>query len=221
MTYRPQVATILLASILLVPAWSRAAAGDSEVRDFKVAVDGKQAGTYRMTLQRHENGSISMVGQANIKVSYLVASYRYSYTGSEVWSNGRLYALESKTNDDGKEFTVSAAAVGDGFKIKVNGQERTTRPDIWVSTYWHQPDAKFDNKNIPLIDADSGKDLNATLQYVGKEEIAVLGQRQACVHYRLRGGVTVDLWYDGQERLVRQESVDDGHRILQELTGAR
>lgn len=221
MTHSSQPAFIrrsfLLAAVIIL-SMGRADAADSEIRDFGVTIDGKQAGTYRMTIQRYENGSISMVGQANIKVSYLVASYRYQYTGSEVWSNGRLYALESKTNDDGKEFAVSAAASGDVFKIKVNGRERTTRSDVWLTTYWHKPDTRFLNQSIPLVDADTGKDIAATIQFVGNEEVTCAGQRQACTHYRLRGGVTVDLWYDGQDRLLKQESVDDGHRVVQELT---
>jgi hypothetical protein len=37
----------------------------------------------------------------------------------------------------------------------------------------------------------------------------------------VRGGVQVDVWYDQNERLVHQESLEDGHRTVLEITGIR
>jgi hypothetical protein len=37
--------------------------------------------------------------------------------------------------------------------------------------------------------------------------ITVAGQEQACIHYRVMNTVPYDLWYDGQERMVRHEWV--------------
>jgi hypothetical protein len=90
-------------------------------------------------------------------------------------------------------------------------------PDVWVSTYWRLPPARFRNQNVPLIDADTGKDLNATLRFVGMENTPVAGQSVQCAHWRITGGVQVDLWYDGYDRLVREESIEDGHKTLLEL----
>ena len=40
-------------------------------------------------------------------------------------------------------------------------------------------------------------------------------------HYRITGKVNVDLWYDGSERLVRQEWIEQGHKTIVELRGVR
>ena len=83
-------------------------------------------------------------------------------------------------------------------------------------------DAKFRNRGVPLLDADTGKEIAANLQHVGTSQINVNGSAQNCAHYRVTGrGVQADLWYDSQERLVRQESIEDGHKTLLELSRIR
>src|SRR5207249_2066538 len=108
-----------------------------------------------------------------------------------------------------------------GLRVTVNGTERVTRPDVWTTTYWRLADAKFRNQDVPLLDGDTGRDLTAKLQYVDTVPLNVDGQQQQCVHYRLTGQVQVELWYDSQEHLVRQESLEDGHRSVLELSALR
>jgi hypothetical protein len=213
---------LLVGVALLFPALGRAMAGETEIRDFIIQVDGKRAGQYRMTIERQPDGSVSMSGAADIKVSKLgIVVYRYAFRSGEVWKDGRLYAFQSTTEDNGKHFTVNAVALPDAFKITVNGRERTTRPDAWLSTYWHAPNPVFHNKPMPLIDADTGKDLNPTLVYLDQIELTVAGRRQLCTHYRLQGDVTAELWYDGQGRLVREKALDDGYEYELELAAIR
>jgi hypothetical protein len=152
-----------------------------------------------------------------VAVNFFLVRYRYTYSGTEVWKNGRLQQLRSITNDDGKNFDVMAWPDGEGLRVRVNGRERTTRADVWTTTYWKLADSRFRNQAVPLLDADTGRDINAALKYVGEESINVAGQPQKCNHYRLAGGVQVDLWYDSQDRLVHQDFIEDGHRTRLEL----
>jgi hypothetical protein len=181
-------------------------------------VDGKAAGRYLMTIERRDDGTICVQGNAKVKVSYIVVAYRYSYEGTEVWKDGRLLQLKSSADDDGKAYAVSAWADGNALRVRCNGKEQTTVADVWLTTYWHAPDPQFRNKSIPLVDADNGKCLTAHLQYEGTRQITVMGQPLDCYYYRLTGaGLQVELWYDGHERLVREESLEDGHRMTLEL----
>ncbi len=212
----------LLAVVVLAAPKVRAA--DTEVREFSVSVDGKRAGQYTMTITRQDDGSSRMTAAAEIRLSFLAGlkTYTYAFGGTEVWAkDGRLLRLESNSNDDGKRFTVLATAEGKELRVRVNGQERTTRPDVWVTTYWRLPGADQRNQAIALLDADTGKDIVARLQYVGPAQVNVAGQMQNMAHWRLSGGAQVELWYDGAERLVREEFVEDGHRTVLELTQIR
>jgi hypothetical protein len=208
-------------ALVLAVGGPAARAADVETREFSVRVDKKQAGSYVMTFTRQDDGSVTLAAQANVRVSYLIYKYTYTYQGTETWKDGQLLKLESAANDDGKQFTVSAWPEGDSLKVRTNGQQRQTRRDVWTTTYWHTPDARFHNQAVPLLDADTGKDINAHCQYVGTQQLTAAGQVLNCKHFRLTGGVTVDVWYDDQDRLVRQEALEDGHRTILELARIR
>jgi hypothetical protein len=213
--------TLLLAAILVFSAPPRAAAADPEVRDYVTYIDGKRAGDYRMTITTHDDGSVSMQGQARISVRIFVVTYRYNYGGTEVWKGGRLQQLESRTDDNGKRYAVSAVADADGVRVQVNNQPGRAPADAWVTTYWRLPEANLRNRNLTLLDADTGQVLNATLQYIGPSQVSVAGQVQNCTHWRVSGQAQVDLWYDARERLVRQEWVEDNHKAVLDLARAR
>lgn len=195
----------------------------TEQRDFTVLVDGSPAGGFSMTITDHDDSSQTMSALANVKVSYFggLKTYRYSYQGTESWNAGRLVRFSSSSNDDGKEFNVSAAAERAGLRIRVNGRDRITRPDNWLSTYWRLPDPKFRNGGVPLVDADTGKDLAVQLHHVGGRQMKVAGTVQNCNQYQITGEVQVELWFDAQERLIQLKSVSEGHKYELVLTGIR
>jgi hypothetical protein len=215
---------VLLVSVVLsglgLPGSARAA--DIETRDFNVAVDGKLAGEVHMTIHRHDNGTIQVRCDTDINVSFVVGSYKYIYRGHETWKDQRLQRLDSTTDDNGKRYFVTATAEPGGVRVRVNNVERMARPEVWLTSYWCLPDPKLRGGEIPLIDADTGKDLKGKLEFVRSEKRVVAGQNVVLNHYRLTGSITVDLWYDGSERLVRQEWLEQGrHKTTLELTRVR
>jgi hypothetical protein len=48
------------------------------------------------------------------------------------------------------------------------------------------------------------------VNWAASAEVARKG-RLSCIHYRLRGDLMADLWFDGQRRLVRQQMVEHGY----------
>jgi Domain of unknown function (DUF6134) len=199
----------------LIPV-TQSGAGEpgTEQRDFTIYVDGNQAGAYSMSITQREDGSQIMSASANVRVKYLggLKVYRYSYRGTETWKAGRLVHFTSTSNDDGKEFTVSAVPEGNGLRLRVNGRDRMVQADSWLTTYWHLADAKFRKGGVPLVDADTGQELAAQLQYVEARQLNVAGEVQNCTQYRVTGDAQAELWYDAQERLIQLRSWSDGHR---------
>jgi hypothetical protein len=120
----------------------------------------------------------------------------------------------------------------------MNGKAYAADPDVWVTSYWQIPERLADAANedrgtirrtsartpkgprtVLLLDSDQGKLLRGKLKSMGEETLTVAGRPQTCTHYRITGDVEVDVWYDASRRLVRQESVESGHKTLLELTG--
>jgi hypothetical protein len=199
---------------------ARAGAGEVETRDFTVYVDSKKAGDVHMTINRQDDGATSVSCDTDVRVGAFITLYRYSYRGMEQWKGGVLQRFESKSNDNGKKFTVTASATGDGLRVRVNDVEHTAPAEVCLTSYWAQPDAKLANQTIPLLDADTGRDLQAKVEFVGPEKYGAEGQ--TVQHVRLTGkGVAMDLWFDDAKRLVRQEWTEDGHRTVVDLNRVR
>jgi hypothetical protein len=214
-------ALVLLVAAGVLLAWaSRLPAAGVETRDFNVLVDGKPAGDYHLTVQPQDNGAVAMTLQSEVRVKVLgVTFYSYTYRGREVWKDGRLRRLDSSGQENGKPFTVSVVPDGGGLRVACNGQAHAAPANVWTMTYWQLPPASARDQPLPLLGGHDGQVVDGRLQYLGSERLNVAGQEQACNHYRVTGSTPHDLWYDAQERIVRQEWVVDGHRTVLELTG--
>jgi len=208
--------------LMTIPSVSRAAAAEVEHRDYQITVDGRPAGQYHASIARHENGVFIVSGRVDVHLRFaLVINYNYTYRGTETWKHGRLVRLDSTCDDDGKQFTVHAEADGNRLRVRVNDDERTVRPDVWTTSCWRLPAAQHRNRDLVLLDADTGSEIAGHLHYVDKGKVDVAGQAQECTHYRVTGSKKLDLWFDAQERLIRQESEEDGHATVLQMTGLR
>jgi hypothetical protein len=208
-----------LAAVLLASSGAGTLiAAEAETRRYAIEIDGKPSGNYQMIIRQESDGTavVSCHAHARVKFGFLPL-YRYAYLGTETWKNGRLVRLDSTTNDNGEEFTVNAEAQGDGLRIRVNGKERVVSGNVWTTTYWRLPDPSRVNGAVPLLDPDSGKDSAGKLEFIENTQIVVGGKNTPCTHYRVSGAVQVELWYDGRQRLLRQDSVEEGHRTVLKL----
>ena len=219
---RTRLAWLAAALALLAPLSSSAGAADIETRDYTVSVSGKPAGEVHMTIHRQDNGAIWMRCDTDIKVKTVLGEYKFIYRGLEIWKNQRLVKFDSNTDDNGKRYIVSAVAETGGVRVKVNNVERMVKHHVWLTSYWSLPDPRLRNQELPILDADNGRDLTGKLQFVATEKIKVAGGPEIPLnHYRLNGKVNVDLWYDGSDRLVRQSWTEQGHKTTVELRGVR
>jgi hypothetical protein len=212
--------SLAAATVLAVLSAGAVRAAEIETRAFRVYVDGKPGGTAKMIIHNMEDSTVSIQCDTDITVTVvgLIKAYSYSYHGHETWKGSRLLRLHSNTNDNGKRFQVSAVADRKSIRVTANGQERLARPDLWVTSYWRLPEpGQRGGGEIALLDADTGKDLSGRLEYIGTEKRKIADQEVDVNHYRLTGKIVIELWYDGSERLVRQEWVEDGHRANMEL----
>jgi Domain of unknown function (DUF6134) len=233
--------TVTLASFFTAGACA-AEPRDVEVesREFKVSVDGKERGKCSMEIHRRDDGSDKLVIDAGMSFNYVVYEYKYHSAGTEIWKDGKLAELENTADFNGTEYVVKAGSASKGLSVSVNGKTTQVEPDVWVTSYWQFPerlewhDASADKGVVPasgsrpagkdggqavvLLDSDKGKRLRGELRHVGDEMLSIGGKRKTYAHYRISGDVQVDLWYDSARRLVRQESVESGHKTLLELT---
>jgi hypothetical protein len=208
--------------VLLSTAIPVARAADTEVRVFTVIVDGKKAGDFSLTIRTSDDGAESATASASVVVKQFIGSYRYNLRCTEVWSAGRLKGLDSYSNDDGERHYVRVTGSEKGCLVSVDGQRDVDAPArAWPNTYWRQPDVARADGPIIILNVDNGEVITASLERRGSAKVQSAGQSTDSIHYRIRGAVEAELWFDGRGRLVREETIDDGHRMVLELREIR
>jgi hypothetical protein len=157
-------------------------------------------------------------GKVEVKVLGLTV-YSYIVASSETWKAGQIVAMKCSAVEDGKKTDVELWQAGQELRVRVNGKNSyMVRSDLWTSSYWKLADKKYHNNPIAILDADTGREQDGQLQYIGTEAIKVGANAVDCYHFNVTGiPVPIDLWFDKHHRLVRQEFTESGHKTLVQL----
>jgi Family of unknown function (DUF6134) len=190
---------------------------ERQTRTYSISIDGTRRGECT-TQFRASNGTVWTHSESQIRINYLVYRYNYSSTGTEIWKNGRLTALDNTADYNGKQYVVKGVAVPRGLQITTNGTSSLATPEIWDTSYSFLPErlARAES-SVVLLDSDQGRQLSGKLQYLGEERVTVGEVRVRCAHYRIDGDVHVEIWFDASRRMVCEESKESGHRVRFEL----
>jgi Family of unknown function (DUF6134) len=210
------LAATVLVAWSVYPVW----ADNTEQRDYEIRVDGKPAGKSRLTIADKDDGTTRVNASGKVEVKLLgLTVYSYTVTSSETWKAGQIVELKCSAVEDGKKTDVDAWQAGQELRIRVNGKNsNAVRADVWPSSYWKLADKKYHNNGIAILDADTGREQDGQLRYIGTEAITIGARARDCYHFSVTGiPIPIDLWFDKHHRLVRQEFTESGHKTLVQL----
>jgi Family of unknown function (DUF6134) len=210
---------LLFAYLALLAATGAVRADDTEHREFSVFIDGKQAGSSRMTLVQKDDGISYMSATLDVKFRHLlVIDYAIKLETQEWWKDGRLVGMKTNSTENGKKTDVTVATDSKQLRLRVNGKESALKADVWTTSYWKLADSRFHNKQVPIVEVDTGKEFNCALKYIGLEKLEVAGKFQECYRFLVSAAPgPIDLWFDKYHRLVRQEFTESGHKTIVQL----
>lgn len=214
---RPLIPGLILALWLSAPLL----AAEAEIREFRVIVDGQPQGTHRLRIAEGEGGETVVRVDSEVRIDFLVYAYVYAIHGEESWKDGRLNQTSARIEDGSTRARVSATVDSKGTKLNFNSQARTGRAAALSSIFWSLPPENVRQQAFVLLDVDTGELREARLQQRERASVKTGEATIACTHYRISGGAQADLWFDAEGRLVRQESIEDGHPTVLSLTAIR
>lgn len=168
---------------------------------FVVNRDGKPIGTHRLTFHTEpapggERLIVDIAIDIKVKVAF-VTVYVYTLEGRETWQNGRLLALDTRTNDNGTKFEVHARATPDGIEVQAADHPPYVAPaDMLPDSYW-QPDTV---RRSRFIDIENGQLIDLVSTPAGHRPMQIGAQSAEIAVYHLAGELTGELGYaaDGQ-----------------------
>lgn len=130
--------------------------------------------------------------EIRIKVTFAgIPVFRYEHDNREVWADGRLVAIDSRTNDDGDAFKVSGRQ--DGGKFVVDGAAgRVALPaDVMPTSYWQPGFAQ----RRDFLDSQRGILADFQIAPGVPDTIEVQGRPMPANRHEVSGRFPMTLWY--------------------------
>lgn len=182
---------------------------DNEWR-FNVYLDDKEIGYHHFRVEdAGDQHLVATDAQFNVKFLFFNA-YRYQHQNRELWRNGCLQGLESRTDDNGESFRVVAEKRNDAFIVESRGQESSITGCVKSFAYWDPSFLSADK----LLNAQTGEHLDVTVQDLGPDQIEVRGNSVPANRYRLIArDMMIDLWYSPQRQWLALESRTNSGRL--------
>lgn len=168
--------------------------------DFAVMRDGKQVGTHVLTFRQSDDRlDVTIKTRIAVKLAFITV-FRFDHDGEEVWRDGKLVRMETRTNDDGTAHTLQVSPDRTGkLRVVGDGKEMLAEPDSVPASLWNPV---FIGTNA-LMDSLVGKPLDIAVADAGEDTVTVKGQPVAAHHYSMTGELARELWYDASGTLVR------------------
>lgn len=192
------------------------ATGVSQSWDFAVMMDSDKIGYHRFELI-DEGAQRRLVSEASFDVRFFfIKALTYRHRATEVWSEGCLREIETRTQANSKQLTVSGTTIGDRLIIDAGAGKNEFEECVMTFAYWNRESLR----QPKLLNAQSGEYLDVDVEALGHESIAVRGEDVEASVYRLTARrLELKLWYSPEDEWLALESVVKGGRIIRyELT---
>lgn len=213
---------LFLASILVAAGAVTAAAADDfpygSTHSFAVYRNGQQIGTHTLAFQNSgDQRAVATSIDFAVKAMGMTV-YRYVHRGNEVWKGSTLQSIDTKTDDNGKQFAMKARQNGNQLAVERKAAEpaasaatndqglqrngtvvETLPATILPSTHWNLKQVK----QSTLLNTQYGTPSKVKITDLGRETIKTASNSIQATHYRYSGDITMDQWFDDRGRWVK------------------
>ena len=192
---------------------------DFNYLEYELFRNNKLIGYHKYNFNR-DNNILSVKSEVNFKITKLgVDLYKYFAQSEEVYKDGIFYQFSSKTNQNKKEKYVNINVDGDKSKLIIDGSsfKGKTTVDSIVGTWWNHEIVKAKKQ----ISAISGRIIDQTVTFIGKEQISIDNKTFNTLHFNFKSSdeslpdnkkLNTDIWYDVNTFLWLKASFDkSGH----------
>jgi hypothetical protein len=188
-----------------------AAATTDKIWRFKVYLADKEIGNHIFHVKETPNNSyIAITADFDVNILFINA-YSYDHSNYEVWRNGCLVTVHSRTNDNGEELYVKGEKSGMYFTIESNNQTIKETGCIKSFAYW-DPSFLMSQR---LLNAQTGELMRVESDYLGIEKITIRSKPTLAKHYRLHTDkFSIDLWYSENDEWLALNSTTSNGSVL-------
>ena len=176
---------------------------------FKVSANGKNIGEHLIKFEM-QNTKLHVKSSVDVAVKLAgFTAFYYRLLAHEVWKDGKLVQLKSKSDMNGKENKLVALAKPDGLLIQSNNKRFTASSDTLPTSYWN-PSVLQKSR---LLNMQTGKLTAVRSAKVGSDKVTTAGVPTPADRYRVTGDVSMVLWYSQNGEWSAGSFQMQGHRV--------
>ena len=192
---------------------------DFKYIEYELFRNNKLIGYHKYDFLRKEN-ILTVKSEVNFKITKLgVDLYKYFAESEEVYKDDKFFKFSSTTNQNKKEKYVNISVDPILNKLIIDGSsyKGSTLIDSIVGTWWNHEIVQAKQQ----ISAISGRIIEQTVTFVGKEEIKIGDKTFKALHFNFKSSneslpeskkLNTDIWYDESSLLWIKAAFDKtGH----------
>ena len=189
--------------------------GSFEYLEYELFRNNKLIGYHKYDFVREDN-TLSVKSEVNFKITKLgVDLYSYYAKSDEVYKDSKFFQFSSETNQNKKEKYVNISVNSDTNELIIDGSsyKGNASTDSIVGTWWSHEIVKAKQQ----ISAISGRVIEQTVTFIGKEEIKIGDKTYNALHFNFKSSdeslpdskkLNTDVWYDESTSLWLKASFD-------------
>jgi hypothetical protein len=181
----------------------------SQALDFAIRRGDSDIGRHVIDFRR-DGDRLHVEIDIDIAVSVLFMTvFSYRHHNHEVWEDGRLMAIDTRTDDNGERYAVTGRAVADGFAVEGAAGSFVAPADIIPTSYWSPATM---HRSV-LLDTQHGRLLDVAITPMGPEQIDTVRGFAEAVRYDMSGDLDLTLWYTPAGEWVKIAFDARGERV--------
>jgi len=178
---------------------------------YEISRKGKPLGFQQINFSLTEAGEL--VVDVHIEIDFKLGPiplFRYLHDNREIWRDGKLLSLKSKTFNNGEDVAVDLK-LEDGRYVGTGTDFADNLEAPLLSTSYFNPN--FIRQNA-FISSQDGRLLPSEIETLGQEVLAIRGAPVQATRFRISGKLRIDIWYTDAGQWVQTEFSRGGNTLV-------
>ena len=183
--------------------------------EYELFRNNKSIGYHKYNFNR-EGENLSIVSEVSFKITKLgVDLYNYFDKSEENYKKGNFKSYTSKTKQNKKDRYVNINVTADNKNLIIDGSsfKGKTNKEFIVGTWWNHEIVKAKAQ----ISGISGRIIEQTVTFIGKEEINIGDKTYKTLHFNFKSSdqtlpdskkLNTDIWYEEETYLWVKAAFD-------------
>lgn len=183
---------------------------ESGVLAYEISRKGKRLGFQTLHFTSLENGDLQVDVHIEIDFKIIIPLFTYTHDNREIWRDGKLISLRSRTDNNGDDEFADLRIEGD--RLVGGGTDFADNLEAGLmSTSYFNPNFI---RQTALVSSQDGRRLDIGVEEIGRETLVLETGTVEATRFRLSGKLRIDIWYSDDGRWLKSSFTRGGNTLI-------